>query len=142
MVDIEKLLEEIIDDDVNERLDELLAAISDRWVYFFFNESGDADTRPSHGNVEVVLFTTKDNPILVPLVENRRGCNGVIYTNLELAIRSAEFDCKIAKMRGRNAFRFFSDIQDLDSVYIQGDYGNVRPSNKQFSHLCTKLRHE
>ena len=138
-MDIEKLMEEVIDGDDDNKYASFIDAILDHWVYFFFNEKDGSDTKPGKGNVEVVLFTSKDNPILVPFVENEQGINGVLYTNSDLAIRSAEFNCKVGKMRGKNAFKMFFDVKCIDSIYIQGNYGRVRPSNQEFASLCTEI---
>ena len=136
LVDIEKLMEEVIDGNDDELLESFYEALLDHWVYFHFNEHLDRDTKPGQGNVEVVLFVDRDNPIHLPLVENEHGLHGVVFTNSDLAIHLAEFNCKVGKMRGKNAFRLFSDIENLSSVYIQGNYGKLRPSNVEFANLC------
>ncbi len=135
-MDLEKLLEEILNGDDKGKIDIFIEAILDHWVYFFFNETNGSDTKPGKGNVEVVLFTDKDNQIQVPLIDNDQGCNGVLYTSLDLAIRSAEFNCKVGKMRGRNAFKMFYGLKHLDSVYIQGDCGYLHPSREKLANLA------
>ena len=138
-MDVEKLLEEFIDSDDEDLLDSLLEAILDNWVYFHFNEPNGKDTKSSIGNMVVMLLVNKDNPILLPLVENELGRNGVIFTNSDVAIRLAQFDCKIGKMKGRKVLKMLFDLGNIDSVYIQGDYGNVRPSNAEFTDLCARV---
>jgi hypothetical protein len=136
-MDIDKLLGEVLDGNDTGKINTFFEAILDHWVYFFFNETSDSDTKPGKGNVEVVLFTSKDNPILVPMIQNDQGCNAVIYTNSDLAIRSAEFSCKIGKMRGRDAFKMFYGLKKLDRVYIQGDCGYLHPSREDLANLAS-----
>jgi hypothetical protein len=111
-------------------------AILDHWVYFFFNETNGTDTKPGKGNIDVVLFTSEKNPILVPLVENDQGTNSVIYTNSELAVKSAEFNCKVGKMKGENAFKMFCEMKNLNSIFIQSNYGFIHPSRQQLAKLA------
>ena len=80
-VDIEILFEEVIESGDNKGADQLFEALLDHWVYFYFHETNEKDTKPGKGNVDVVIFTGKDNPINVPMVENELGRNGVVYTN-------------------------------------------------------------
>jgi len=124
-VEIEKLLKEIVESYDQRKVDILFESLLDQWLYFFFNEQNYKDTRPGKGNIEVVLLINKENPIDVPLIENENGKNGVLYTNLELAKKSAEFKCKIGKMKGKNALDLFYIIKGSDGVYIQGNYGNI-----------------
>jgi hypothetical protein len=138
-VNVEKLLQEIIDAGDDVILDPFLETILENWVYFHFSESKGKDTKPGEGNIVVVLQIDSDNPILLPLVDDEQGLNGVIFTNSDVAIRLAEFNCKIGKMSGRRVFKMLFDLGNIDSVYIQGDYGKVRPSNEVFSALCTGL---
>ena len=136
IVDIEELMVEIIDGDKNNKTELLFKTILDRWVYFFFNETNDSDTKPGTGNIDVVLFTSEENPILVPLIENEQGINGVVYTNSELAVKSAEFNCKVGKMKGKNAFKMFYEMKNLNSVFIQSNYGFIHPSRKELAKLA------
>lgn len=124
-MDIELLFEEVIESKDDEIPAEFFEAILDHWVYFYFHETNDKDTKPGKGNVDVVIFTGKDNPINVPMVENELGRNGVVYTNSDLALRSAEFVCKVAKMRGIKALEMFYATKEFGGLYIQSDYGHV-----------------
>ena len=117
-MDIEKLFEEVIESNDDYIADHLFDALLDSWVYFYFHETNGKDTKPGKGNVDVVIFTGKDNPINVPMVENESGSNGVVYTNSDLALRMAEFDCKIGKMRGINAFQMLSATKDFGGLYM------------------------
>jgi hypothetical protein len=134
-VDIEKLLQKIIDGEDSKKLDEFIDAILDHWVYFYFHETSGSDTKPGAGNVDVVLFTSKNNPISVPMVEDELGRNAVVYTNSDLALRSAKFNCKIAKMRGKNAFEMFYGLKGVNSIYIQGNFGYLLPKREELALL-------
>jgi len=127
---IENLLAEIIDEYDQEKIDTLFSDISDEWIYFFFFETNDKDTPPGKGNVTQIIYVDIDYPINIPMIENSEGCYGVIYTNRELAISFAEFQCKIGKLKGINAFELFLDIEKLDGVYIQGEAGNILPKRE------------
>ena len=135
-VDIEELMVEIIDGDKNNKTELLFKTILERWVYFFFNETNDSDTKPGKGNVDVVLFTNEENPILVPLIENDQGTNGVVYTNSKLAVKSAEFNCKVGKMKGKNAFKMFYEMKNLNSVFIQSNHGYIHPTRQELAKLA------
>ena len=124
-MDIEKLFEEAIESNDDYIADHLFDALLDSWVYFYFHETNGKDTKPGKGNVDVVIFTDKDNPINVPMVENESGRNGVVYTNSDLALRMAEFDCKIGKMKGISAFQMLRATSDFGGLYIQADYGHI-----------------
>lgn len=129
------MLEEIIIDYDPAKVDKLFESLQDHWLYFFFNEPEGKNTRPGEGNVVVILQTDKENPIIVPLIKNEDGCNGVLYTNSELAIKSAEFNCKIGKMKGKKAFNMFYGMKGVDSVFIQGNYGNILPRRSDLGRL-------
>jgi len=124
-VDIEKLLEDAVESKVDEKLETFLNELSNRWVYFYFLQPNGIDTKPGNGNIEVILATSKDNPINIPSIKNKEGNNGVLYTNLEIAKESTEFNCKIGKMKGTKAFEMFYGINHLDSIYIQGNFGYI-----------------
>ena len=135
-MDIEELMVEIIDGDKSNKIELLFKTILDHWVYFFFNETEGSDTKPGKGNIDVVLFTSEDNPILIPLIENDQGTNGVVYTNSELAVKSAEFNCKVGKMKGKNAFKMFYEMKNIDSVFIQSNHGYIHPSRQELAKLA------
>jgi len=127
---IENLLAEIIDEYDHKKVDTLFKKLSRSWVFFFFFEQKGKNTSLGTGNATNVLQIDKENPINIPIIENKEGCFGVIYTNSDLALRSAEFQCKIGKLKGIDAFEFFLDIEKLDSVFIQGEAGNILPRRK------------
>jgi len=137
-VDIEKLFEEIIESDNNDNEDQLFKVLLDNWVYFYFHETNGKDTKPGKGNVDVVLFTGKDNPINVPMIDNELGINGAIYTNINLAISLAEFDCKVGKMRGVNAFDLFYTIKGFDGLYIQSNHGHIHLNKAKVAEVMGK----
>jgi len=137
-VDIEKLFEEAIESNDDYIADQLFNALLDSWVYFYFHETNGKDTKPGKGNVDVVIFTGKDNPINVPMVENESGRNGVVYTNSDLALRMADFDCKIGKMRGINAFQMLSATINFGGLYIQADYGHIHINKTKVAEVIGK----
>lgn len=137
-MDIESILKEVIESDENEVEDEFFSVFLKNWVYFYFFETDGRDTKPGNENVDVVIFTGKDNPINVPTINNELGNNGVIYTNRELAIRLAEFDCKVGKMRGRKALSMFRSILSISGIYIQGNNGNIHLNSAKMSQVLNK----
>ena len=137
-MDIEKLFEEVIESNDDNIANHLFDALLDSWVYFYFHETNGKDTKPGKGNVDVVIFTDKDNPINVPLVENESGRNGVVYTNSDLALRMAEFDCKIGKMRGINAFQMLLATRDFGGLYIQADYGHIHLNKAKVAEVISE----
>jgi len=137
-VGIEILFEEVIDSDDDEISSQLFGALLDHWVYIYYHETEGKDTKPGKGNVDVVIFTGKDNPIMVPMVENELGRNGVVYTNLDLAIRLAWFDCKIGKMRGINAFEMLYATKDFGGLYVQANYGRIHLNKTKVAEVIGK----
>jgi hypothetical protein len=137
-VDIEVLFEDIIESGNDEKASHLFEALLDHWVYFYFHETNNKDTKPGKGNVDVVIFTGKHNPINVPMVENELGRNGVVYTNSDLALRSAKFDCKVGKMRGVNAFEMFYATKDFGGLYIQADHGHIHLNKAKVAEIIGK----
>ena len=137
-MDIEKLFEEVIESIDDNIANHLFDAVLDSWVYFYFHETNGKDTKPGKGNVDVVIFTDKDNPINVPMVENESGRNGVVYTNSDLALRVAEFDCKIGKMRGINAFQMLLATRDFGGLYIQADYGHIHLNKAKVAEVISE----
>lgn len=137
-VDIENLFEKVIGSEecLNENI--LYDALLGKWVYFYFHESNGKDTKPGIGNVDVVIFTGENNPINVPMVENEFGRNGVLYTNFDLALRMAEFDCKVGKMRGINAFQMFYDTKEFGGLYIQAEYGHIHLNKAKVAEVMGK----
>ena len=137
-MDIEILFEEIIELGNDERAIQLFEALLDHWVYFYFHETDGKDTKPGKGNVDVVIFTGKGNPINLPMVENDLGRNGVVYTNSDLALRLAEFDCKVGKMRGINAFEMLYATKEFGGLYIQANYGYIHLNKAKVAEIIGK----
>ena len=137
-MNIEKLFEKVIESNDDHIANQLFDALLDSWVYFYFHETNDKDTKPGEGNVDVVIFTDKNNPINVPMVENESGRNGVVYTNSDLALRMAEFDCKIGKMRGINAFQMLLATRDFGGLYIQADYGHIHLNKAKVAEVISE----
>jgi len=137
-VDIEKLFEEVIESNDDYIADHFFDALLDNWVYFYFHEKKGKDTKPGEGNVDVVIFTGKDNPINIPMIENESGINGVVYTNSDLALRMAQFNCKIGKMRGINAFEMFYAMKEFGGLHILSDYGYIHLNKEQVAEVMGK----
>lgn len=137
-MDIEIFFEEIIESGKDERSIQLFEALLDHWVYFYFHETDGKDTIPGKGNVDVVIFTGKDNPINLPMVENELGRNGVVYTNSDLALSLAEFDCKVGKMRGINAFEMLYATKEFGGLYIQANYGHIHLNKAKVAEIIGK----
>jgi len=137
-VNIEKLFEEIIESDDSTNEKHLFVALLEHWLYFYFHETNGKNTKAGNGNVEVVIFTGKDNKINVPMVENELGRNAVVYTNSDLALRMAQFDCKVAKMRGINAFEMFYATKEFGGLYIQADYGHIHLNKEKVAELIAE----
>ena len=77
------------------------------------------NTTVSSENVVSIITTGKDNPISILLIKDSQGGLGVLYFTQELAVESAEFNCKVGKMKGRNALAMFKDLAGFDAVAIQ-----------------------
>jgi len=137
-VDIEKLFEQVIESNDDQCANLLFEALLDHWVYFYFHETNGRDTKPGKDNVDVVLFTSKDNPINIPMVENELGRNGVIYTNSDLAIRSAEFECKIGKKKGKSALEMLYGTKEFGGLYILSSYGHIHLSKAKVAEVISK----
>ena len=108
-----------------------------RWVFFLILEKEGQDTPISSGNVEHIIFTGKNNPINIPTINDRNGNNGVIYTNSDLAVKSAEFKCRIGKMKGLKAFEMFRDIASINAVYVQSGTCNVHITKREIERLVS-----
>jgi len=136
-VDIEKLIEDVIESDKNETL--FFEVLLEYWVYFYFHETNGKDTKPGKENVDVVIFTGKDNTVNLPMVENELGRNGVIYTNSDLAVRLAKFGCKVGKMRGLNAIKMLSATKGFGGLYIQADYGHIHLNKTKVAEVMSEI---
>jgi len=90
-------------------------------------EKDGRNTPASSGNVVSVITTGKDNPVSIPLISNKQGTLGVLYFTKQLAVSSAEFNCIVAKMKGRKALAMFKGMAGVDAVAIQStNQYNVR----------------
>lgn len=125
------LFEEAVSENDSRKLEEFLELLMNEWVYFFLFEADGKNTPASSGNVERIISTGKDNPINIPAINDENGNNGVLYTNRELAVNSAEFTCKVGKMKGVKAFEMFLGVSSIDAVYVQSNNCNVHiPKNE------------
>ena len=139
-MDIENALKKSLDDNTQESSYAFLESLSNQRLYFFFNEKNKVKTpKNTDDNVVEVVFVSKENPINVPIIiSNEYGRNGELYTNQELAKKSAEFSCKIAKMEANKAFKFFYDLADIDGVYLQGNSGYILLKRENIKRLINK----
>ncbi len=133
---IENLLKEVINDQSEDKLNLLIDSLLIDWLYFYFIEKNGNDTKPSKGNIVSILTVSKEKPIDIPSIRNSDGNFGVLYTNREKVLKSAEFECKIGKMKGVNAFKMFNEIKDINFICIQGNYGNIKISKKEIMRLA------
>lgn len=133
----EALFDESIASDDNEKLEKSVQLTLDEWVYFFMFERDGRNTPVSTKGIEYIVPTGKEYPINIPLVKDSNGVNGVIYFTLEFAIKSAEFNCKIGKMKGNNALKMFLRLSDLDAVYLQSSNYHVRISKPEMRRFLT-----
>ena len=130
-MNIEKLFEEAVDDDDSDKLEQFLELLMDKWVFFFLHEGEGKNTPISSGNIERIITVSKENPINLLTINNEAGNNGVIYTSSDLAVSLAEVDCKVGKMKGRNAFQMFLGVSNIDGIYVQANSCNVHiPKNE------------
>lgn len=88
-MDLEKLFEEAVIENDSKKLNKFLQLLKNEWVYFFLLETIGRDAPSNTDKVEHIITTGKNNPINIPTINNEDGCNGVIYTNMELALNSA-----------------------------------------------------
>jgi len=136
MKKIESLLKDVVDTQSEEKLNLLIDSLLIDWLYFYFIEKNGCDTKPSKDNIVAILTVSKEKPINIPTILNSDGNFGVLYTNREKALKSAEFECKIGKMKGVKAFEMFNDIEDINFICIQGDYGNIKITKEEFMRLA------
>ncbi|MCJ8314901.1 MAG: hypothetical protein HRU38_22360 [Saccharospirillaceae bacterium] len=132
---LEKLFEDAVNENDTNKLEEFLQLLMGEWVYFFLFETDGKDTPVSSENITYIISTGKDNPINIPLMNDENGCSGVIYTNSELAVNSAEFNCKVGKMKGVKAFELFLNLSIIDAVYVQSNSCNVHIPKTEIKRL-------
>lgn len=127
----EALFDESVDTDNEVKLEKSIELTMGAWVYFFIFEKEGVNTPVSTDKVDYIITTSKENPINIPLIKDSSGVNGVIYFTSEIAVKFAEFNCRVAKMKGKKALQLFLDLSAIDAVYLQSDYNNVRiPKNE------------
>jgi hypothetical protein len=118
-MNVESLFEEAIMKDDRDQLERSIELVMNEWLYFFMWEKPGKNTPASSENVVSIITTGKDNPISIPLIKDAEGGLGVLYFTQELAAKSAEFNCKVGKMKGRRALAMFKDLAGVDAVAIQ-----------------------
>jgi len=137
-LDLEKLFDESVEEKDTEKLESFLGILMDSWVYFFLLEIGGKDTPVSSGELTHIILTGKDNSINIPTINNEQGNSGIIYTNKELAVTSAEFNCKVGKMKGLEAFQMFLGISSIDAIYVQSNTCNVHIPKKEINRIVER----
>ena len=127
----ETLFDESVETDDDDKLEKSIELVMEEWVYFFIFEKEGMNTPVSTDKVDYIITTSKENPINIPLIKDDNGVNGVIYFTSEFAVKSAEFNCKVAKMKGSKALQLFLDQSAIDAVYLQSSNNNVHiPKNE------------
>lgn len=134
-MDIEKLFEEAVEEDNHEKLEEFIWHLMDHWVYFFMIESEGNEYPVSSGNIVRTISVSKKNLARVPTIKTEDGIHGVLYTNRDLAINSAEFRCKVGKMKGVKAFQMFYGMPGIDAIYVQCNTCNVRLPREKINYF-------
>ncbi len=122
---LEKLFEDAVSENDSGKLEAFLEILMDDWVYFSFLETDGKDTPVSTDDITHIISTSKDNPINILTINNENGNSGVVYTNSELAVNSAELKCKVGKMKGIKAFKMFLSMPSIDAVYVQSNSCHV-----------------
>jgi len=118
-MNVESIFEEAIEKDDRDRLEKSIELVLNEWLYFFMWEKPGKNTPVSSKNIVSIITTGKDNPISIPLIKDSQGGLGVLYFTQELAVKSAEFNCKVGKMKGREALAMFKGLAGVDAVAIQ-----------------------
>jgi len=51
----------------------------------------------------------------------------------------AQFDCKVGKMRGINAFQMFYDTKEFGDLYIQAQYGHIHLNKAKVAEVMDRI---
>ena len=126
-MNVESLFEEAIIQYDRDNLEKSIELVLDEWLYFFMWEKEGKNTPVSSGNVVSIITSGKENPVSIPLIKDKQGAFGVLYFTKQLAVESAEFNCKVGQMKGRKALAMFKGMAGVDAVAIQStNQYNVR----------------
>lgn len=134
----EALFEQAIELSDHKQLGRSIRLLLDEWVYFFILDTPDSNTPVSTDNVTYIITTGKDNPINIPCIGDGKDWLGVLYFTKELAIKMAEFDCKVAKMKCRKALEMMRNNSDITAVVLQStNQYNVRMYNEDIDRFLS-----
>jgi len=125
MKDLDILINDIIENNTEEKIGLLVSSSFGNWLYFYIMEE-EKHLKSNSENVVVIISVDKENPVNIPIIKNKNESVGVLYTSKEKAINSAEFKCRIGKMKGINALQMFSELNDINIICIQGSKGYVQ----------------
>ena len=132
MNETESLLEEVINRKSVVKFAQLLNFLQDKWLYFYVIEN---NFNENNKNPVYIHTSDKDNPVHILTIKTEESNTGVLYTNKQKAIDSVESSCKIGQMKGVNALEMFTEIQDIDSIAIQGNCGNIQMNKAELMKL-------
>ena len=88
----------------------------------------------SSGNIVRTISVSKKNLARVPTIKTEDGIHGVLYTNRDLAINSAEFRCKVGKMKGESVSNVLWHA-GIDAIYVQCNTCNVRLPREKINYF-------
>lgn len=135
----ETLFEEAIKLSDHKQLGRSIRLLLDEWVYFFILDKPGSNTSVSNDSVTYIITTGKDNPIIIPCIDDGEDTLGVLYFTEELAIKMAEFDCKVGKMKCRKALEMMMSTSDITAVVLQStNQYNVRMYNEDIDRFLSK----
>lgn len=134
-MNIDKLLEEAVDENDETKLELFLNNFMRKWGFFCIKESGDYKLATSSKNVAQLVTISEKNSINFITIANELGNNAVMYTSCDLAVDLAKVKCTIGKMNAGKAFKMFLNNSRIDGVYIQSNNCNVHIPKKEILRL-------
>ncbi len=114
MADLDKLIEDINNYQRRSDIDEFKSELLQNYLYFFLIDDG------SFKQVTEIVWTSKDRPVNVPLINEENETYGVLYTSKKNAMNSMEDRFVISYMKGPKALKFMRGIKNLTQVIVQG----------------------
>jgi len=115
MANLDKLIENIHNYQRRSDIDEFKSELLKGFLYFFLINDG------SFKQVTEIVWTGKERPVNVPLINEEGETYGVLYTNKRNAMNSKEDRFVIASMKGPKALELMRGIKNLTQVIIQGN---------------------
>jgi hypothetical protein len=134
-LNIEKLFEEAVEEDDQNKLELFLQKFMGKWAFFYIQEASDNKLPVNSRNVAQIVTVSKENPINFLTIANRLGNNAVIYTSFNLAASLAEVECRIGKMKAAKAFDMYLNNSRIDGVYVQSNNCNVHIPKQELKRL-------